>query len=429
MKTQGNPLDKFALESGVLMNIISINELMVQAKEEMQKLGYSPYTIRNECEIALAPIVRYHEQFGKENFDTDVIDEYVKGVEKNATCGEIGRYRYLLLKRGVARLTVLHDTGKLEWIRPLRASKFKLNKYYDEILTEYLSCETITPGTQKSAFWVARKYFAWLIQMGNYDFSNVGCNEIQQFMIYCSNHIDEGSLCIVKRHMKKICRYLAKSGRSANSHASLLSFPVYVKQKILPAIPQEEVNDTLDVIDRSSSKGKRDYAIILLSTVTGLRGIDIRKLKLKDIDWKNGEIRIVQSKTSKSLALPLTKDVGEAIRDYILNGRPKCDSKTIFLSCYAPYQALSRSIAGYFYNTYRKEAGLSHEPFDGKSFHALRRSVGRNMITSGIPVTTVAQVLGHGNINSTKKYISLDSKHLKECALDFTDIELTRREA
>ncbi len=411
------------------MNNISINELVVQAKEEMQRLGYSTYTIRNECENGLAPIVRYHKQFGKEKFDTDVIDEYVKGIEERVACGEIGRYRYLLLKRGVARLKFLRDTRKLEWIRPLQVSKFELTKYYIETLTEYLSREIITPGTQKSAIWVARKYFAWLIQMGNYDFSNVGCNEIQQFMIYCSNHIDGGSLSIVKRHMKKICRYLADSGRLANAHASLLSFPVHINQKILPAIPQDEVNATLDVIDRSSSKGKRDYAIILLGAVVGLRGIDIRKLKLEDIDWKNGEIRIVQSKTCKSLALPLTKDVGEAIRDYILNGRPKCDSKTIFLSCYAPYQALSRSIAGYFYNTYRKEAGLSHEPFDGKSFHALRRSVGRNMITSGIPVTTVAQVLGHGSINSTMKYISLDSKHLKECALDFTGIELTRGEA
>lgn len=410
------------------MNNISINKLMLLAKEEMQKLGYSAYTIRNECENGLAPIVRFHEKLGKEKFDTEVIDEYVKGIEERVASGEIGRYYYLLLMRGVARLKVLRSTGKLERISPLHVPKSDLNKYYADILKEYLSSEIISPGTQKSAAWVAKKFFAWLIQMSQYNLNNVECNEIQQFMVYCSNHINDGSLCIVKRQLKILCRYLADSGRLANAHTSLLSFPVHINPKILPAISQEDVNATLDVIDRSNSKGKRDYAIILLSTVAGLRWIDIRKLKLEDIDWNNGEIRTVQSKTGKSLALPLTKDVGEAIQDYILNGRPKCDSKAIFLSCYAPYQALSRSTAGYFFKNYCKEAGLPHKPFDGKSFHALRRSVGRNMITSGIPVTTVAQVLGHGNINSTKKYISLDSKHLKECALDFTGIELTRRQ-
>lgn len=65
-------------------------------------------------------------------------------------------------------------------------------------------------------------------------------------------------------------------------------------------------------------------------------------------------------------------------------------------------------------------------PFDGKGFHSLRRAVGRNMVTSGVPVNTVNQVLGHTAMNSAKKYISLDSKNLKECALDFTGIEVAK---
>ena len=48
------------------------------------------------------------------------------------------------------------------------------------------------------------------------------------------------------------------------------------------------------------------------------------------------------------------------------------------------------------------------------------------MVTSGVPVTTVAQILGHTNVNSTQKYPALDSHHLKECALDFSGIEVMR---
>ena len=63
---------------------------------------------------------------------------------------------------------------------------------------------------------------------------------------------------------------------------------------------------------------------------------------------------------------------------------------------------------------------------ENNGFHSLRRAVGRNMVIAGIPVTTAAQVLGHGDIDSTKQYISLDNIHLKECALDFSGTEPER---
>ena len=143
---------------------------------------------------------------------------------------------------------------------------------------------------------------------------------------------------------------------------------------------------------------------------------------------EKGGIKIVQSKTGKSVALPLTKDVGEAIRDYILNGRQNTESEEIFLRNHRPYQGFFDGVAiGKMYDEYRKKAGLSRDAFDGNSFHALRRGVGKNLVTSHIPITTVAQILGQEDIDSAKKYISLDSIHLKECALSFNGIEPKER--
>jgi len=58
-----------------------------------------------------------------------------------------------------------------------------------------------------------------------------------------------------------------------------------------------------------------------------------------------------------------------------------------------------------------------------RGLHSLRRSIATNMVTSGVSVITVAQALGHATIDPTKKYISLDSQNLKECALDFSGIQ------
>jgi len=412
------------LKGGAEMENISINELAMRTMEALQVLGLAIHTVWTEYCDAMLPIVKLHEKQGKTSLDHDTMNKYMRHIEERCERGEIGSGHYNRLRRGAERLIEMNDIGRLEWSCPSKVSKFKLNAYFEGILSEFLSQKQWNPNTCGDVTWVARKFFAWLIFDGHKDLAGVGADEIQRFMIHCSNHMRSTGVHNVKIYMKKLCRYLYESGRITDSYEVLLSFRVSRESRLLPAAPDEEIAAVLNIIDRRTPKGKRDYAIILLGAVIGLRAIDIVRLKLSDIDWQNGEIKIVQSKTGKSLALPLTKDVGEAIQDYILNGRQATASKEIFLRHHAPYQAFADGMAvEYMYDTYRKKSGLPREAFDGKGFHSLRRSVGRNMATSGTPITTVAQVLGDSNINSTNKYISLDSRHLKECALDLTGIE------
>ena len=66
-----------------------------------------------------------------------------------------------------------------------------------------------------------------------------------------------------------------------------------------------------------------------------------------------------------------------------------------------------------------KMAGIEGEG----GFYQLRRSEGKNLVVSGTPVTTVAQILGHTDISSTKQYIALDTSSLKICGLSFDEIK------
>jgi len=124
------------------------------------------------------------------------------------------------------------------------------------------------------------------------------------------------------------------------------------------------------------------------------------------------------------VVLPLTKDVGEALSDYILNARPDSDSEHIFLRLTAPHARLKSAVTiGEIYESCCKAAGLP----SSRRFHTLRRTLGTSMLASGTPVTTVAQILGHAEIDSTKKYYGkeeeMESKEPK--AIKFVDIGLT----
>lgn len=402
---------------------MDVKELALQTVDAMQVYGLKPYTAWDGYAHTFAPIIKMHEAKGQNDFDREIVTEYVRQVEGRYERGEISIGRYRSLKRAAQRLTEVHDTGKMDWSAPKKKSGFRLNEYYENILADFISDGGFSPKGTSDATWVSRKYFAWLILEDHGELTNVGADEIQQFMIYCSHHMKGSGLRNVKLYMKKLYAYLAGNGYAADDYSGLFAFPVSRASRLFPALPPSEITAMLEQIDKRTPKGKRDYAIVLLGVVLGLRAIDIARMRLTDIDWKSGEIKIIQEKTGNSAALPLTKDVGKAVQDYILHGRQKTTSDMVFLSCHAPFRGFSNGTAiGDMYDYYRKRAGLPRDAYDGKGFHALRRTRGKTLTTSGVPVTMTAQILGDENIDSAEKYIALDSEHLKECALDFSGI-------
>lgn len=400
-----------------------IKELANRVTEEMQAAGHSPTTIWRLYTDTLLPLVKQHEEQGAEYFNPDIVAEYVRGIKERRIAGTISRGHSARLMNGINKITRLHDTGKIEWSCPVRVSNYKLNEYYEGLLDGYITSLDIHHNTRDDVTWVARKFFAWLLENNYETLKNICANEIQQFVIHCAGYMQSSSVYNVLLYMRKLCTYLFECGFTDNAYTALLSMRVSRESKLYPATPQDELALILAQIDRSTPRGKRNYAIIMLGTITGLRAVDIIRLKLSSIDWQKGEIRIVQSKTENTLVLPLTADVGQAVRDYILYARPASTADNIFLRVKVPYIPITDSASiGDVYNNYRKKAGLPRKAYDGKGFHSLRRALGKNMVTAGVPINTVAQVLGQDNINSAKKYISLDSEHLKECALDFSSI-------
>lgn len=125
-------------------------------------------------------------------------------------------------------------------------------------------------------------------------------------------------------------------------------------------------------------------------------------------------------KTGTALKLPLTVEAGNAVAEYILNARPKTEVPYVFLRLRSPFDRLnSRTPAANIMLLYQSE-GFRHESGDGKSFHAFRRTMGTRLIRADIPLTTVSQILGHTNLDSTKRYLYLHDEKLLACCMDLS---------
>lgn len=291
------------------------------------------------------------------------------------------------------------------------------------------SREALILDTIKSMHWpgktmarraasAVRALFKWMVQTGRSELDKLTLADIREH--YISRMCSVSYAKSIRYGMKLAFRCLADSGCVGIDCNAIFSLKVATRNRLLPAMPPEDIAKLLESIDRNTPRGKRDYAFILIGAAFGLRCCDIATLRLGDMDWRSGTISIVQSKTGLPTTLPLLEGVGEALKDYILNAREKCSSDFVFVASDGTGRCIPRGTIQKAFAAYARKAGITRAAGDGLGFHSLRRSVGKRLVLGGVSLPTISQVLGHGSINSAERYINLSEDELRSCALDFT---------
>ena len=257
------------------MKIEELCKKVVLAKLEA---GYSECTAWSRYKDFYSPMISFYKSCGEDEFSLEMMVRYQEHSHDRMEHGEIGEHRYHAIMRGVKQLIEFHETGKLHWTAQAKESKFPINKYYDDLLKKFLLSETFHNNTRGDVIWASKRYFSWLMAEGFPDLNGVGVLQIQKYICECHDHLKETSIHNILLYMKKLYRFLKDSGYSEQDYHELLSMKICRESKVLPAATAEDVNAVLDVLDMDSVVGRRDYAIILLGWVVGLRAIDIIRL-------------------------------------------------------------------------------------------------------------------------------------------------------
>ena len=177
----------------------------------------------------------------------------------------------------------------------------------------------------------------------------------------------------------------------------------------------EQVQRVLDGCDRSTATGRRDYAILMLLARLGLRANEVATLSLDDFDWRAGQFT-VRGKGRKIATMPLPPDVGAAIAAYLQHGRPRSDSRRLFLRSVAPHvgfkaatgvQTVARSAI--------RRAGVTGVAHRGS--HVFRHSLATGLLRSGATLTEIGQLLRHEQQDTTRIYAKVDIDSLRAMGL------------
>jgi len=186
---------------------------------------------------------------------------------------------------------------------------------------------------------------------------------------------------------------------------------------VLPkALPGACISALEESIDRSSPAGRRDAAIVCLLSTYGVRGVQVRRLRLEDIDWHNERIHFPAAKGGRPIEQHLTDKAGNRLADYIANGRPQSPLPEVFLTLSTAAPLTDSSYLSRMIRRRMQRSQVSVPEGVSHGTHGLRHAFAVRM-SGQVPFKDVVDMLGHRDPSSTLIYAKADVQTLQQAAL------------
>jgi site-specific recombinase XerD len=212
--------------------------------------------------------------------------------------------------------------------------------------------------------------------------------------------------------IRAFLRFLIATGRCpVGRDLAVPTFASWQLTNIPRYLPAEDVERVIAAC--GGDRRLRDRAIVLLLARLGLRAGEVAKLKIADIDWRNGRLAVASAKSQRMEWLPLTQDVGDAIIVYLKNARPQKRVPNLFLTEFAPTRPITRVTVKCIVNRALARAGVRSA---NKGAHILRHSAATAMLRQGVSLDGVRAVLRHASPQMTMHYAKVDIGLLSEIA-------------
>ena len=208
-----------------------------------------------------------------------------------------------------------------------------------------------------------------------------------------------------------LCRIDLDQAIPALAHWRLASLP--------QGLTADDVARLIATCDGTSIRCLRDRAILLLLVRLGLRAGDVARLRLTDVEWEHGTLRVL-GKGRYEVRLPLPQDAGDALLQYLVT-RPEIGATDhVFLRHIAPFRpSVSNHCVSNVVKRALKRAGVKTA---AKGAHLLRHTAAMEMLRQGVPLDRIGLVLRHRSLDMTAYYAKVDLASLKQVAQPWPEV-------
>jgi integrase len=290
----------------------------------------------------------------------------------------------------------------------------------EEYYTNAITVREVLESSAHAERTYLRRFFDWF---GPPDsprtlFSRISADSVTECLIDYASKYGPGSRCCMQKTVRLFLRFSYLAGYLRRD-LSALSPTVRVPRmgKVVRGIPQASIEAVLAGIVGDTPIALRDRAILWLLSTYGVRGVQIRRLRLEDVDWSRGRIHFPAAKRGRTLDEHLTPKAGNRLAEYIRKGRPSSPHREVFLAVRKPFKPIRRSCE--LTEIIRKRiarAGVKLPEGVGYGSHAFRHAFASRLY-GRVPFKDVIDMMGHRKPSTTLMYGKVDLVGLRKAAL------------
>lgn len=252
---------------------------------------------------------------------------------------------------------------------------------------------------------------------GRYD-----ARKVREFVLSRARDHERHSGGSVTTTMRSFLRYLVTAGRcSADLVGAVPRMPSWRLGKLPPYLAPEAIDRIINTCASRTPRKIRDRAILLLLARLGLRASDIVNLRLDDVDWAVGKVRVL-GKGRREAWLPLPQEVGDALLAYLTRARRGARDDHVFLTARAPRTPLAATSVSARVRVAMAAAGIEAP---SRGAHILRHSLASRMLRAGATMEAIGTVLRHRGMATTALYAKVDVTLLRHIALPWPGLEVS----
>lgn len=362
--------------------------------------GYTPATLRGKIQV----VRNFSRWIEKQHLRVYDLEERTIEVffEKHPRAGYLRRGDFSALH---ALLECLRDLGVTQAVLP-KVNISKFNSIECEF-AQYLEEERgLSKATLHNYLPVIHCFLTESFASDTILLSKLAASDVTRFVLRHAPAMSCRTAQLLTSALRGFLRFLRFRGDIAADLASSVPTVANWRLSELPkSLDPGEVEHLLQDCDRSTTIGQRDYGVLLLLARLGLRAGEVVAMTLDDIDWEAGVITI-RGKGSRRDQLPMPQDVGEALVAYLRHGRPRCNTRRVFVRAKAPCRGFSSSVA--IDNIVRRALARSELDPVCNGAHLLRHSLAIKMLRGGACLAEIGEILRHSTPNTTEIYAKVD---------------------
>ena len=362
--------------------------------------GYADKTIKRNEKILghFVCFTQRHRISWDHAFCSQNIDQFHKSTRCELTAVR-GFCRYLVKQKRI--------------VAPIEKEKYQLASIYEAYLHYYATARQVSNRRIQSIRRVLAAFDDYL-ETNKIKLTGLTIEHIDAFFAQFNGGFSPATCKVYRSMIRGFLSYLYHQRKILKRDLAplVVGAPMFAQAKPPTFLRADEVKKLFDNIDCCSQSGLRTYAMLQLAYTLGLRPVEICQITLDDISFRKAKLSINRRKCHNALNLPLPEVTIKAIAAYIIGARPQSDLRTLFLSLMPPYGPITPTVVTHHFKVHMQKVNPA------ATVYWLRHTYAQNLLQAGVSLYEIKELMGHDSIESTRKYLLIHIKLMREVLFD-----------